>query len=153
MAGHGDGEAGIVASDRRCYQMVIMILKTLNKAEMKSIDRHKEAREKIDSWIAEVILELTLSFGYTADVYKDLQSRSSDGASEAIQNLLDEFGAINHLEQEVCMTQRSDEGPTRILFVPLRTFQQKLQWTNATTEKIAGRMTWSTNLSFHPWRK
>jgi len=88
------------------YQMVLTLLFTLNKTEMKSIDRQKEARDKISRLISKIIIEMNRTFGFTPDVSSDLQSRSTERASEVIQDLLEEFGSINHLEQDVCTTSK-----------------------------------------------
>eukprot|EP00984_Skeletonema_dohrnii_P033710 scaffold31182_cov72-Skeletonema_dohrnii-CCMP3373.AAC.1 len=116
MAGHG--EADIDAHKRSyLYQAVITMLKTLNSAEMKSIDRHEEAREKIDGWIETCIAEMTLSFGFNPDVSSDLRIKSDEKSRETVQDLLEEFGTINHLEQEVYTTskkrRRNDKDTVR----------------------------------------
>eukprot|EP00984_Skeletonema_dohrnii_P019904 scaffold9614_cov91-Skeletonema_dohrnii-CCMP3373.AAC.2 len=105
MAGHGEVDIDAQRGSF-LYQSVLTLLFTLNSAEMKSIDREEEARDKIKHLIDSIIIEMTLSFGFTHDVSSDLRIKSSDRASEVVQDLLEEFGTINHLEQEVYTTSK-----------------------------------------------
>eukprot|EP00985_Skeletonema_marinoi_P031995 scaffold37987_cov259-Skeletonema_marinoi.AAC.1 len=105
MAGHGEVDID-AQKGSFLYQSVLTLLFTLNSAEMKSIDRQEEAREKINHLIDSIIIEMGISFGFTPDVSSDLQSRSTERASEVIQDLLEEFGFINHLEQEIYTTSK-----------------------------------------------
>ena len=103
----------IDARRQNAYHATATMLYALSSTEMKSIDRHEEASEKINRWVEKIILEMTALSGFTLDVSSDLLRKSQEKSSEVVERLLEEFGSThNHgqIDSRSKKRQRSDNN-------------------------------------------